>query len=193
MTNATRNALASAFIPMIPVIMSIVKFISQMAIAFTELNPETPEVDHASALAALAVLGPLMSLLGSTMQLVGILRIGVQVAHGSPRSSWRSPSPRSSSASARSFWRSRRWRLKASQGSSSRMCWPPWSRAWAGRVGVILKTAGTAITALARTDLVLRRVHDGVAGRHAGGDRPGRLDHRRGRRGHRPGSPPHPQ
>jgi TP901 family phage tail tape measure protein len=71
MVNATRNALAKAFLPMIPAIMSIVGLITDLAIAFSNLSPETQKW-ILIGLTLIAVLGPLMSLLGSTMQLIGV-------------------------------------------------------------------------------------------------------------------------
>jgi len=69
--NVMKNTLTSAFIPMIPAIMSLVGLISELATAFSELSPQT-QTWIMTALAAIAVLGPLMSLLGSTMQLLGV-------------------------------------------------------------------------------------------------------------------------
>ena len=71
MTNAMKNALADAFLPLIPALMSIVGLISDLAIAFSELDPSTQKF-IIMGLGLIAVLGPIMSLLGSTMQLLGV-------------------------------------------------------------------------------------------------------------------------
>jgi TP901 family phage tail tape measure protein len=70
MVNATRNAMSKAFLPMIPAIMSLVNFITQLAVAFGNLNPNVQKW-ILLGLAAVAMLGPLLSILGSTMQLLG--------------------------------------------------------------------------------------------------------------------------
>jgi len=70
MVNAARNAMADAFLPMMPAIMSIVQLIMQLAVAFQNLDPEIQKF-ILIGLAMIAVLGPIMSLLGSTMQLLG--------------------------------------------------------------------------------------------------------------------------
>ena len=72
MLNVMRNTLADAFLPMIPAILSIVKFITQLVQAFQDLSPETQKW-ILIGLTLLAVLGPITSLLGSVLTLVGLL------------------------------------------------------------------------------------------------------------------------
>ena len=72
MVNATRNAMTKAFIPMIPAIMSIVRLVTELATAFSNLDPKI-QTFILAGLALLAVLGPIVVMLGSTMQLVGLL------------------------------------------------------------------------------------------------------------------------
>jgi TP901 family phage tail tape measure protein len=81
MTNSIRNTMASAFIPLMPAIMSLVGLIAQLAQAFSELNPETQRIILFS-LAVVAVVGPLMSLAGSLMQLVGVFHVFIKAIGG---------------------------------------------------------------------------------------------------------------
>jgi TP901 family phage tail tape measure protein len=72
MTNVMRNAMAKVIVPLIPAILSVVKFITELAVAFSELSPETQKW-ILIGLTMVALLGPLIILLGSTMTLVGTL------------------------------------------------------------------------------------------------------------------------
>jgi len=74
MTNAIRNSLASAFIPLIPAIMSVVGFISQLATKFSQLDPGIQRM-VLFGLVTVALVGPLLSLAGSTMQLIGVFHV----------------------------------------------------------------------------------------------------------------------
>ena len=70
LTNSIKNTMTDAIIPLMPAIMSLVKFISDLATAFSELSPETQKWILLT-MVLVAALGPVMSLLGSTMQLFG--------------------------------------------------------------------------------------------------------------------------
>lgn len=72
MTNAIRNSMAKAFIPLMPAIMSIVGAIAELANAFQSLAPETQRM-ILIGLAMLAVVGPIMQLTGTFMELFGVI------------------------------------------------------------------------------------------------------------------------
>lgn len=72
MTNAIRNSMAKAFIPLMPIIMNVIGFIAQLADAFQRLDPDTQKWIMIG-LALLAVVGPVMQLGGAFMELGGII------------------------------------------------------------------------------------------------------------------------
>lgn len=75
MTNAIRNSMAKAFLPLMPVIMNVIGFIAQLAEKFRQLDPDTQKWIMIG-LAILAVVGPVMQLTGAFMELGGIV-VGV--------------------------------------------------------------------------------------------------------------------
>lgn len=75
MTNAIRNSMAKAFIPLMPIIMNIIGMIAQLAEKFRNLDPDTQKWIMIG-LAILAVVGPIMQLTGAFMELGGII-IGI--------------------------------------------------------------------------------------------------------------------
>ena len=81
LTNVMRNAMAKVIVPLIPAILSLVGFITDLAVAFTELSPETQKWILIGLL-AVAMLGPLVMMLGSTMTLVGVLKDGFKFLAG---------------------------------------------------------------------------------------------------------------
>ena len=85
LTNVMRNAAAKVIIPLIPAILSLVGFITDLAVAFTELNPETQKWILIGLL-MVAVLGPMIVGLGSTMTLVGVLKDGFRFLTGAAAS-----------------------------------------------------------------------------------------------------------
>lgn len=70
LTNAIRNSLTKAFLPLIPAIMSLVGFIAQLADAFSQLDPSTQKWILMS-LAMLAILGPILQIGGAFLTLFG--------------------------------------------------------------------------------------------------------------------------
>jgi TP901 family phage tail tape measure protein len=72
MLNAVRNVMADAFIPMIPVIMTILRVIQDIAQAFADL-PEGTRKIIIFALALIALVGPVLQLMGVFMELIGVL------------------------------------------------------------------------------------------------------------------------
>lgn len=78
MTNAIRNSMAKAFIPLMPVIMTIVSYIAQLATAFQNLAPSTQKM-VILGLAVMALIGPVMQLGGAFMQLGGLIARVVKV------------------------------------------------------------------------------------------------------------------
>ncbi len=79
MVNAIRNSMSSAFLPMIPAIMTVLGVIARLAEAFSNLDPNTQKWIMMGLL-ALALIGPLMSLQGSFMQLFGVIGTGAKWA-----------------------------------------------------------------------------------------------------------------
>lgn len=71
MTNAIRNSMAKAFIPLMPAIMSLMQLFAQLADAFSDLDPSTQKL-ILYGLVIVAIVGPILSLIGSTMQLIGV-------------------------------------------------------------------------------------------------------------------------
>jgi TP901 family phage tail tape measure protein len=74
MTNAVRNSLGKAFLPLIPAIMSLVGLFANLATAFSNLDPNIQKW-ILFGLAIVAVVGPIMTLAGSLMQLVGVFGV----------------------------------------------------------------------------------------------------------------------
>lgn len=72
MTNAIRNSMAKAFLPLMPIIMTIIGYIAQLANAFQNLDPDTQKI-VIIGLAILALIGPVMQLMGAFMELGGLI------------------------------------------------------------------------------------------------------------------------
>jgi len=74
MTNSIKNSMASAFIPLIPVIMNIVNFIRQLADAFAKLSPKTRGI-ILYGLALVAIVGPILIVIGSLLNLMAVIDV----------------------------------------------------------------------------------------------------------------------
>jgi TP901 family phage tail tape measure protein len=72
MTNAIRNSMAKAFLPLMPVIMSVIQFFAQMADGFAKLSDTTRKIILLGA-AFVFLVGPLLAVVASFAQLMGVL------------------------------------------------------------------------------------------------------------------------
>ena len=74
MTNAIRNSMAKAFLPLMPAIVSVVTLIAQLADSFANLDPQTQKLILFS-LVVIAAVGPLLTIAGSLMNLIGVFEV----------------------------------------------------------------------------------------------------------------------
>lgn len=81
MTTAIQNTMSTAFLPLMPVIFDVVNVIRQLAQAFADLDPNTQKI-ILYGLAIVAVVGPVLSLIGSVMQLAGTFIAMGKVIYG---------------------------------------------------------------------------------------------------------------
>jgi hypothetical protein len=78
MTNSMKNSLAKAFIPLIPVIFSLMNLLRQAAEGFAKLNPKTRTI-ILFGLALVAIVGPILIIIGSLMNLIGTYQVFVKM------------------------------------------------------------------------------------------------------------------
>jgi TP901 family phage tail tape measure protein len=80
-TNIMKNALTDAFIPMLPSIIQLVKFIAQLGVAFNNLSPNVKQAIIMFA-GLMAIVGPMLMMMSAIAQMLGVFGAGAMAVVG---------------------------------------------------------------------------------------------------------------